>query len=233
MRAVFRWGVARGDLDHNPMEGMRKPVGGKPRERVLSDDEIAALWHGLAKALPRSKACQRIIRLCLLTAQRVGEVAGITRDEIDLRARLWSIPGSRTKNKHKQIVPLSDAAVDVIREAQSESDGVFLFPNEEGDSGHAVARTIAKAQKRFGLAHWTAHDLRRTVVSAMAALGIAPIVLGHVINHRSVTKAGVTLSVYARYDYGAEKRQALGLWADRLMAIVGTEAAAQVVPLRA
>ena len=55
----------------------------------------------------------------------------------------------------------------------------------------------------------------------MAKLGISPIVLGHVVNHRSVTKAGVTLSVYAQYDYAKEKRQALDLWADRLAAIVG------------
>jgi hypothetical protein len=55
----------------------------------------------------------------------------------------------------------------------------------------------------------------------MAALGIPPIVLGHVINHRSVTKAGVTLSVYSHYDYAKEKRESLDLWASRLGAIVG------------
>ncbi len=65
----------------------------------------------------------------------------------------------------------------------------------------------------------------------MAQLGIAPIVLGHVINHRSVTKAGVTLSVYAHYDYSKEKREALDLWADRLAAMVKADAA-KVVPLK-
>jgi hypothetical protein len=53
----------------------------------------------------------------------------------------------------------------------------------------------------------------------MAELGIPPIVLGHVINHRSVTKAGVTLSAYSQYDYAREKREALQLWAERLEAI--------------
>ena len=77
LRALFRWGVARGDLDHSPMEGMRKPGEAKPRDRVLSDSEIATLWNRLREALPRSRACQLIIRLCLLTSQRVGEVSGM------------------------------------------------------------------------------------------------------------------------------------------------------------
>jgi integrase len=230
VRALFRWSVARGDLDNNPMQGMQKPGEAQPRERVLSDHEIRSLWNQLPEALPRSKAVQRIIKLCLLTGQRVGEVSGMRYDELDLDARLWTIPGARTKNKHKHIVPLSDLAVELI----GDPDGEFLFPNDEGDGplpAHAVAKTITKAQERFGLAHWTAHDLRRTVVSKMAELGIAPIVRAHIINHRSVTRAGVTLGVYDHYNYAKEKREALALWADRLVGIVAAEPVI-VIPMR-
>ena len=80
-------------------------------------------------------------------------------------------------------------------------------------------------QERFGLPQWTAHDLRRTVVSRMAELGVTPIVLAHIINHVSVTRAGVTLGVYQTYTYDAEKRAALQLWADRLSAIIGGDVA--------
>jgi hypothetical protein len=66
----------------------------------------------------------------------------------------------------------------------------------------------------------------------MARLGVAPIVLGHVANHRTTTRAGVTLAVYSQYAYDREKREALDLWAARLAAIVGDQAAAEVVPLR-
>ena len=244
IRALFRWGVARGDLDSNPMEGMRKPASPQPRERVLSDDEIATLWNGLPKALARSKSCQRIVKLCLITAQRVGEIAGMRREELDLNARLWMLPGARTKNKYEHIVPLSDLAMSIIEEALADAgEGAgYVFPNAEGDGPlppSAVAKTITRAQKpdaerpqgRFGMDHWTAHDLRRSAITSMAHLGIAPIVLGHVINHRSVTKAGVTLSVYAHYDHAKEKKQALNIWAERLTAIVGDRAAAVVVPL--
>ena len=74
---------------------------------------------------------------------------------------------------------------------------------------HAIDKIVRRAQAHFGLPHWTMHDLRRTVVTRMAELGISPIVLAHVVNHRSVSKAGVTLGVYSQYTYEKEKREAL------------------------
>jgi integrase len=85
LRAMLRWAVARGDLDHNPIDGMREPPGSNARERVLSDDEIRTLWNRLPEALVRSPECQRIIKLCLVTGQRVGEVAGMAKGELDLK----------------------------------------------------------------------------------------------------------------------------------------------------
>ena len=196
LRAMLRWAVARGDLDHNPIDGMRKPATSKPRERVLSDDEIRTLWVGLGEALAKSPICQRIIRLCLVTAQRVGEVAGMTGSELDLKRRLWLLPGARTKNGHPHAVPLSEMAVEIVKDGLADADGEAIFGPIPA---HAVAKTITRAQPRFGLAPFTAHDLRRTALTQMARLGVAPIVLGHVANHRTVTKAGMTLSVYVQH----------------------------------
>ena len=128
LRAMLRWAVARGDLDHNPIEGMRKPPGSKPRTRVLSDEEIRVLWNGLPEALAKSSTCQRIIKLCLVTGQRVGEVAGIRRTELNLAQRIWTIPGSRTKNGHSHAVPLSKLAIKIIGGPEE-----VVFPNLEGD----------------------------------------------------------------------------------------------------
>lgn len=242
MRAAFRWAVARGDLDHSPMEGMRKPASNKPRERVLSDDEIRTLWQGLPVSLAKSKACQRIIKLCLVTAQRVGEVSGMRRDELDLTKCVWSLPGERTKNAHAHLVPLSPLAVSIIKEALNDAgdESPFVFPC--GDSSldpEAVARTITRANQippgketsRFGIAQWTAHDLRRTALTNFAQMGVPPIVAGAVANHLSVTKASITLSVYTKYTYDAEKREALDLWAERLGAII-QGGAAQIIPMK-
>jgi integrase len=212
LRAMLRWAVARGDLDHNPIDGMKKPATSKPRERVLSDEEIRTLWQSLSSVLAKSPTCQRIIRLCLVTAQRVGEVSGMQRSELDLKRRLWSLPGARTKNGHPHIVPLSEMAIEIIREADAGGEAIFDL------SPHAVAKAIGRA--KFGLAPFTSHDLRRTALTEMAKLGIAPIVLGHVANHRTVTKAGMTLAVYVQHAYEREKREALELWADRLRGVV-------------
>src|SRR6516162_4232502 len=125
LRGMLRWAVSRGDLDHNPIEGMKKPQGSKPRERVLSDDEIRALWNSLPQALARNPEHQRVIKLCLVTGQRVGEVAGMTRGELDLKHKLWRLPGERTKNAHPHTVPLSPLAIELI----GNGDGEHIFPN--------------------------------------------------------------------------------------------------------
>ncbi|MEY4967239.1 MAG: hypothetical protein RL274_2822 [Pseudomonadota bacterium] len=244
VRAMLRWAVSRGDMDRNPAEGMRKPATADPRERVLSDDEFRTVWEGLPKIIARSVAVQRIIRLCLVTAQRVGEVSGMATTELDLKNRTWTIPAARAKNGYAHRVPLTDLAVSIIEDALKDAGpgAAHVFPNLDGDGplpARAVAKTVAKAQKataklplgRFGIPHWTCHDLRRTAVTGMARLGIPPIVLAHVINHRSVTKAGVTMAVYAHYDYAKEKREALELWAERLAGIIAGEVA-NVVALR-
>jgi integrase len=230
VRAMVRWAVEHEYLDANPLDGMTKPAEATSRNRVLSDAEIATLWRGLALALVRSESCQRIIKLCLVTAQRVGEVAGLARAEIDVSAREWRIPGARTKNGHAHVVPLSDLAIEIIKEAaEAAGEGEPIFPCGEGSlAPAAVARTILRANEvsderplgRFGVAPWSAHDLRRTALTGMARLGVPPIVLGHVANHRTTTRAGVTLAVYSQYNYAKEKREALDQWAERLEAIV-------------
>jgi integrase len=236
VRGMIRWAVQNEYLDANPLDGMDKPAAPTSRSRVLSDDEIRTLWSGLPKSLAKSVQCQRIVKLCLVTGQRVGEVAGMTRAEVDVTAREWRLPGSRTKNGFDHIVPLSDLALTIVKEAMADAaKAAAVFPCGNGSlSPVAVARTILRANdtERFGIAPWSAHDLRRTVLTGMAALGVVPIVIGHVANHRSVTAAGVTFAAYVRHSYQAEKCQALELWADRLGAIIG-KGAADVLPLRA
>ena len=107
-RAMIRWAFRQGFLDRNPIDGMEPPARSVEGNRVLDDNEIRTLWLGLPESLARSKQCQVVIKLCLVTAQRVGEVAGIDLSELDLRRRLWSLPATRTKNGLAHTVPLSN-----------------------------------------------------------------------------------------------------------------------------
>ena len=81
------------------------------------------------------------------------------------------------------------------------------------------------------MAPWRAHDLRRTVLTGLAQLGVQPIVIAAVANHLSVTKANVTFVSYVRHDYAEEKAEALRLWAERLLAII-EGGGAKIVPMR-
>ena len=221
-RSALRWAVARGDLDHDPTAGMNAPVAPRARDRVLRDDEVRQLWNVLPLALATSRACYHIVKLCLVTGQRVGEVAGMRRAELDLAAQEWKLPGTRTKNAHAHVVPLSALALGLLEEALADAGkSPFVFPSGAGALPPGiVAQTLARVRSRIGLEHWTVHDLRRTAITGMARLGVAPIVLGHVANHRTTTKAGVTLGIYSHHDYASEKRQALELWAERVLEII-------------
>jgi integrase len=240
-RAMLRWAVARGDLERNPTEGMRKPAEMTPRDRALDNAEIRTVWHELPTALARSPAVQHILKLCLITGQRVGEVCGMARAELDFKSSIWTIPGERTKNAVEHEVPLSPLALAIIREAicAAPANSPFVFPAAKGGmSAKAVAKTLHRALEpdadyplgRLGVAPFTSHDLRRTMLSGLAALGVSPIVAGAVANHVSVTRGTITLAVYTRHSYAAEKVAAMKLWAERLAAII-EGGAAKVLPL--
>ena len=214
VRAMIRWAVSRGDLDHSPIDGLRGPAISKPRTRTLTDSEIKAVWHNLYELRPD---VGRVVRFCLVTGQRVGEVTGLAPTELDLPNAVWNIPAERSKNGHGHCVPLTPLALDIIT-----SCGV---PDNPQDCAFDVSReVVSDIIWRYGQngERWTAHDLRRTALTGMARLGISPIVIANVANHRSVSKAGVTLGVYIQHDYSDEKRDALSRWATRLQTIVSS-----------
>ena len=139
---MLRWAVEHEYLSTNPIERMRGPEIGAPRERVLTDSEIKAVWHTLPKVLPVSYL--RIVQLCLITAQRLGEVSGLRRQELHLDRAEWHLPGSRTKNKTPHIVPLSGMAVRVVTDALEAAGAGALFPI----CGVTVSAMISLAKKR-------------------------------------------------------------------------------------
>ncbi|MEQ1953589.1 tyrosine-type recombinase/integrase [Mesorhizobium yinganensis] len=244
IRAMVRWARGRGDLDHNLTEGMKKPTETTERDRVLDADEIKTMWASLPDADMR-ESTRRVIRLCLITGQRVGEVSGMSRKELDLAKGIWTIPPERSKNKHEHVVPLPSMAIEIIKSQLGDAEALaerkeravsdFVFPGpgaRAAVTGAAIAKAIKREEttkrgtaKIMGVAPWTCHDLRRTAATHMEELGISPFVIGHVLNHVSSTRASITSRVYARYTYDREKREALETWADRLAGILeGTSA---------
>ena len=219
LRAMFRWALDRGDLDHDPIAGAKAPAASKPREQFLDADEIRILWPALADVLPAPIALA--LKISLVTGQRIGEILGMEESELDVTKGIWRIPADRAKNGYEHGVPLSRLALDLITEARA---GGFFAVN----TLH-LSQGLGQRRHRLPVQEWTAHDLRRTCATHLAILGVSPIVIGACLNHRSTTKGTVTLTHYVQHTFDRECREALDLWGAHLDGIIG--GAARVLPL--
>ncbi len=217
-KTFFRWCVERGLIERSPAELVRAPSLEVSRDRVLSDDEIKAVWKA---TLNYAGPYGRIVRLLLLTAQRREEVAGMRWDELNFKLREWTLRASRTKSGRLHVVPISEAALFGICSAPRL--GPLLFGSQTDPTGDRSFSCWNQAKLRLdnasGVADWRLHDLRRTAATGMARLGISPPVIERVLNH-AVTSAGPLAAVYQRYDYAKEKREALDAWAVEVLKIV-------------
>ncbi len=238
IRQMFNYAILEAEaVTANPVARVPALGDESPRERVLRDAEIGAIWRALddPTALTCAKSARRknqrvyvsrpvgiAIKLLLLTLQRRHEVACMTRAEVDLEQAVWTIPGSRTKNGRPTLVPLSPGAVALIREAMSlvNEPTQFIFParwdREKSLTPAALSRALRDVRSALSLPALTPHDLRRTAATSMASerLRISPFIIGRILNHTSEKggAAAVTLSTYALYDFMAEKRSALAAW---------------------
>ena len=225
LSALLNWAVMRGWAEDNPAQKVGNVVDEVSRDRVLTDDELAAVYR---LAGPGNYGA--IIRLLILTGQRREEVGGMLWSELDLKQGLWSIGRDRTKNGLPHDVPLSDMAKAIASSQVKAADRDMIFGSRVGPfSGWSKAKATLDArieaeraklnQKAKPIPPWRVHDLRRTVVTRMADLGVQPHVIEAVVNHVSGHKAGIA-GVYNRSTYATEKRAALSLWAQNVSQIL-------------
>jgi integrase len=215
-------------LTNNPCFGVEAPGKEQSRERVLTDTEIVALWKA---ADTDGEPYGSFSKILLLTGQRRGEVAGMRHDELDLDKALWSLPSSRTKNKRPHVIPLSVQAVAIIKAMMPAADD-YVFTAARGRAIAAFHPFKERLDQRMATApgSWTLHDVRRTVATGMAAVGVQPRIVEAVLNHVSGVRAGVA-GTYNRHLYLNEKRQALEFWGAHIERLVTGEPA-KIVPLR-
>jgi integrase len=222
LRKLFNWAVSEGYLEVSPASNIPQRVKEVPRDRALSESEIRSFWTGLDSAdmAPNIKIA---LRLALVLGQRIGEICSATWAEVDLDRAEWVIPASKTKNKREHMVPLSPLAVELFR-GEISSPGAPIFPARRlrHIDPHGVAMAMRRSLPVLGLHDnpATPHDLRRTVASQLAAMGIGENVVARVLNHASEIGKTITGAVYIRHNFAAEKRHALEVWAGRLDVIV-------------
>jgi integrase len=184
------------------------------RDRVLDDKELAQVILAARKI---GAPYGGIVELLALTGQRREEVAGLPWEELDLAQRIWTIPKARTKNSKAHIVHPSRQALTVLTRADRRGPLVFsLLGTKRFQHFTHAKRRLDQLSRVTG---WRLHDLRRTCVSGMARLGVAPHVADKILNHQSGTISGVA-AVYQRHEFLAERRAALDTWAAHIECIL-------------
>lgn len=242
-RAMFAWAMKRQMLTANPFATIQPPEPVADRDRVLSDDELAAVWRA---ALGLGWPMGDFTRMAILTLQRREEVAGMRWAELAPDFSTWTVPAERAKNGKAHVVHLAPAARAILKTAPrlKGSPLVFTTTGETPVSGFSRAkamldRSIAEARKKAGrnpaeLPGWRLHDLRRTGVTRLAALGFAPHVCDRLLNHVEGAIQGVA-AIYQRHEFLPERKAALDAWAKHVLAVAEGKQpaanAAEVVPL--
>jgi integrase len=213
---MFAWGIAQGLTETNPVVGAAQLKPPPARDRVLDDRELAAVWSAAG-----DDDFGRVVRLLILLGQRRSEVGGMQWQELDLGRGTWSIPSTRSKNGRAHTLPLSAAALNIIKSVPRMINRDCLFG--ERSSGGFTLWAFAKAalddQLGDRVKSWTLHDLRRTFCTRLADLGVLPHVIEAAVNHQSGHKAGPA-GIYNRSVYVNEVRAALALWSDHVRALV-------------
>ncbi|MBA3577316.1 MAG: tyrosine-type recombinase/integrase [Sphingomonas sp.] len=214
LKMLFNWAAGRDMIVHNVTSGVKPPAKSVERDRVLSDAEIAAVWKATF-SLPTPYS--EMYRMFLLTGQRRSEVATMRWSEV--AGDVWTIPREKVKKDRAHTVPLSRTAQAVLQSLNGLprfADDGFVFSTTGGRSASSNFCKVKRELDRLsGVTDWTIHDIRRTVRSKLAELGVPREVARKVLNHED----GKVDRIYNRHEYLLEKREALEKWERMLISI--------------
>ena len=231
LHRLFRWAVGRGILETNPMAHLPKPGSEVPRDRVLTDAELAQVFKNATKLRPMPYG--PMYQLLILTGARRTEIAALRWSEINDDTII--LGRERTKVGEVHSIPLAPQVIDILKQlpriaspAGGDSDFVFTV------TGRNPAVDFSGSKRRLDaitkIPPWRIHDLRRTVATGLQRLGINLQVIEAVLGHVGGSRSGI-VGVYQRHSFDPEKRTALEAWAREVERIVGGKPA-KVLPLR-
>jgi len=221
LKHLMSWCVESGIVDASPIGGMKPRAKEQPRERVLSEDDLSALWTACDSEGYPFGDCMKLL---MLSGQRRAEVAEMRWSELDLEKRLWTLPSHRAKNGRQHTVPITDEMLEVLRKVPRflNSDFVFTTTGKSPVSGFGRLKVRLDKAMPDGTEPWINHDLRRTMSTNMAQLGVPQPVTEALLNHKTGVVSGVA-AIYNVYSYADEKREALSAWSKYVTKLIRSE----------
>jgi integrase len=202
------------------------------RERVLTDDELAAIWQAADGMQPKARA---FVHLLAMTAARRQEVADIATGEIDLERGTWTISASRAKNGVAYTIPLHlllIADLKVIWPEQDADPSWRLLGQIKGSGLSGFSKIKSRLEELSGVRNWHIHDLRRSARTGMARLGVSDRDAEAAINH--ISGQSQLIRAYNRHDYRGEIIAALTRWQAYVASLLQPQSsAAEIAPFRA
>ena len=208
----LNWCIGEGYTDQNVAAATNRNEE-VARVRVLNDAELKTVWN----ALPPGDYGD-IVKLLILTGQRLREISELRWAEIDFDKATITLLPARTKNRRQHMIPLSGPALAILKAKEERGDRQLVF-GRGGKGFGGWTKSKARLDERVALAPWIHHDLRRSVATGSATLGVFPHTVEAVLGHISGFRGGVA-GVYNLAGYEFEKRAALDLWGSHIAALV-------------
>jgi integrase len=215
----FNWLCERDIIAASPCAGVKPPTKEKPRDRVLSDDELRRLWLACDFIGGYAGAC---VKLLVLTGQRRSEIGHLKWNEV--KGNTLELPAERMKSRLAHVVPLSTKALEIIAALPRIGDYVFgVSPVNHFDR---IKRQLDAYMKLS--APWKIHDIRRSVETGLQRIGVLP----HIIDKLTAHSSGTAVRrIYQRYDYLPEVGAAVERWSSHIQRVVAGKSA-DVINLR-
>jgi len=183
LRKMFTLAIDWGWRTDNPAQGFHRRLE-QARERFLSPEELTRLAAALDAAEDQRAA--GIIRMCMLTGARVGEVRTARFEQFNLDYAIWSKPAATTKQRKIHRVPVSQDVVAIVRQRQLvvPRGTPWLFPGDAiGQPVHNIRRFWRTIQRQADLPDVRIHDLRHTFASLLVSGGASLEIIGRLLGH--------------------------------------------------